>query len=54
MIGVQVQIKIFQYALDFTETSTVKKKETQGGHKWGKEFSTDVEKVMEKLEQYLE
>ena len=51
---IKVQMKIFQYALDFTETTALKEKETQGEHKWGKEFLTDVEKVMEKLEQSLE
>ena len=62
---IKVQMKIFQHALDFkvpkanwyglqTEPATAKKKETQGKHKWGKEFSIDVEKVMEKIEQYLE
>ena len=51
---IKVQMKIFHYALDFTETAATKKKVTQGEHTWGKEFLTDVEKVIEKMEQYLE
>ena len=43
----RVQMKIFQYALDFTETTIAEKKESQGEHKWGKEFLTDVEKMIE-------
>ena len=62
---IKAQMKIFQNALDFkvpkenwyglqTETTTVKKKETQSEHKWWEGFLIDAERVMGNIKYYLE
>ena len=62
---IKAQMKIFQNALDFkvpkenwyglpAETATAKKKKAQNEHKWWEEFLIDAERVVEKIEWYLE
>ena len=51
---IKVQMKIFQYALDFTANAAANKKDNLGEHEWGKEFSNDLKKLIETFSAILE